>query len=170
MADIGELVRSVEMGTVDLKEIEKNIDKIAFVSRDGKGRRDDIDGLEISIPFKNTRGVKAEAIGLAGEYNPKTKEIEPMEIFIGSAEDVRKWLNTFGGLDTIMYVRYYKFRKIIDALRDEVVELRKENEKLKEKLAKKIEEVKRLYNKIKELNERIEELELELAGKEKPIC
>lgn len=141
----------------NLRKILDTISKIAFVKK-GKG-------LTIEIPFENTTQVDFEAIGLAGEYNPHTKKIEPLIIYIGTTEEVRKWLNKFGGLDVVEYVRYDKYAEALQQIR----ELEKINEKLRERLAEKVEEIKKLYMKIKELNERIEELELELAGKEKPV-
>lgn len=137
----------------NLRKILDTISKIAFVKK-GKG-------LTIEIPFENTTQVDFEAIGLAGEYNPHTKKIEPLRIYIGTTEEVRKWLNKFGGLDVVEYVRYDKYAEALQQIR----ELEKINEELRERLAEKVEEIKKLYMKIKELNERIEEL----AGKEKPV-
>jgi len=123
-------------------------------------------GLEIDITKHKGYLTDFEAIGLAGEYDPHTKKIEPLYLFIGSTSEVRKWLNKFGGLDIVEYVRYDKYAKLLDELKDRERVI----EELRESLAKKIEEVKKLYNKIKELNERIDELEFELAGRDRPVC
>jgi len=123
-------------------------------------------GLEIDITKHKGYLTDFEAIGLAGEYDLHTKKIEPLYLFIGSTSEVRKWLNKFGGLDIVEYVRYDKYAKLLDELKDRERVI----EELRESLAKKIEEVKKLYNKIKELNERIDELEFELAGRDRPVC
>jgi len=142
----------------NLIKISDTISRIAFVKKD--------EGLTIEIPFENTTQVDFEAIGLAGEYDPNTKKIEPLKLFIGSTGEVRKWLNKFGGLDIVEYVRYDKYAELLNELR----EREKVIEELREQLAEKIEEIKKLYMKIKELNEKIDELELELAGKDRPVC
>ena len=98
--------------------------------------------------------------------SPNTKKIEPLYLFIGSTGEVRKWLNKFGGLDIVEYVRYDKYAKLLDELKDRERVI----EELREQLAEKVEEIKKLYMKIKELNERIDELELELAGKDRLVC
>ena len=123
-------------------------------------------GLEIDITKHKGYLTDFEAIGLAGEYGLHTKKIEPLYLFIGSTSEVRKWLNKFGGLDIVEYVRYDKYAELLNELK----EREKVIEELREQLAKKAEEIKKLYMKIKELNEKIDELELELAGKDRPVC
>ena len=120
-------------------------------------------GFEIRI--EKVEKTDFEAIGLAGEVDFRDRKIEPLKLFIGTTEEVRKWLNKFGGLDIVEYVRYDKYAELLNELR----EREKVIEELRESLAKKVEEIKKLYMKIKELNERIDELELELAGKERPV-
>jgi len=123
-------------------------------------------GLKICFDTESIVPTDFESIGLVGYFEPQSGKIEPIYALISSTEKVRKWLNKFGGLDTVEYVRYDKYAELLNELK----EREKVIEELRESLAKKIEEVKKLYNKIKELNERIDELELELAGKERPVC
>jgi len=120
-------------------------------------------GVEIKV--EKVKKTDFEAIGLAGEFEPSSGKIEPMYLFIGSTENVRKWLNTFGGLDIFEYVRYDKYAEVLA----KVEELEELNEKLRFKLTDKEIEIKALKKKIEELEKRVEELELELAGKEKPV-
>jgi len=121
-------------------------------------------GFEIRI--EKVEKTDFEAIGLAGEVDFRDRKIEPLKLFIGTTEEVRKWLNKIGGLDIVEYVRYDKYAELLNELR----EREKVIERLQKQLAEKVEEMKKLYMKIKELNERIDELELELAGKERPVC
>ena len=121
-------------------------------------------GFEIEV--KKREKTDFESVGLAGEVDFRDGKIEPLKLFIGTTGEVRKWLNQFGGLDIIEYVRYDKYAELLNELK----EREKVIESLRESLAKKVEEIKRLYMKIKELNEKIYELELELAGKERPVC
>ena len=120
-------------------------------------------GFEIRI--EKVEKTDFEAIGLAGEVDFRDRKIEPLKLFIGTTEEVRKWLNKIGGLDIVEYVRYDKYAELLNELR----EREKVIERLQKQLAEKVEEMKKLYMKIKELNERIDELELELAGKERPV-
>jgi len=121
-------------------------------------------GFEIRI--EKVEKTDFEAIGLAGEVDFRDRKIEPLKLFIGTTEEVRKWLNKIGGLDIVEYVRYDKYAELLNELR----EREKVIERLQKQLAEKVEEMKKLYMKIKELNERIDELECELAGKERPVC
>jgi len=125
----------------------------------------EIVGLEVAISRSCNATVPFETVGLAGEVELSSGKIEPLYVFIGSTESVRKWLNRFGGLDIIEYVRYDKYAELLERVR----ELEKVNEELRFKLADKVEEIKKLHIRIKELNEKIDELELELAGKEIPV-
>ena len=120
-------------------------------------------GFEIRI--EKVEKTDFESVGLAGEVDFRDGKIEPLKLFIGTTGEVRKWLNKFGGLDIVEYVRYDKYAELLNELR----ESEKVIESLRESLAKKVEEIKKLYMKIKELNERIDELEFELAGKERPV-
>lgn len=122
-------------------------------------------GLKIVFESGSTIPVDFESIGLVGQFDPKTKKIEPIYVLISTENRVRAWLNKFGGADVIEYVRWDKHAELLR----EIKEKDKIIEELREKLANKIDEVKKLYNRIKELNERIDELELELAGREKPV-
>jgi len=121
-------------------------------------------GFEIRI--EKVEKTDFEAIGLAGEVDFRDGKIEPLKLFIGTTGEVRKWLNQFGGLDIVEYVRYDKYAELLNELK----EREKVIEELREQLAEKVEEIKKLYMKIKELNERIDELEFELAEKERPVC
>ena len=121
-------------------------------------------GFEIEV--KNGKKTDFEAVGIAGEFDFRDGKIEPLYVFIGTTSEVRDWLSQFGGVDIAEYVRYDKYAELFER----VHELEEVNEKLRFKLADKVSEIKKLYNKIKELNERIEELELELAGKDIPVC
>ena len=121
-------------------------------------------GFEIEV--KKREKTDFESVGLAGEVDFRDRKIEPLKLFIGTTEEVRKWLNKIGGLDIVEYVRYDKYAELLNELR----EREKVIERLQKQLAEKVEEMKKLYMKIKELNERIDELELELAGKERPVC
>ena len=73
-------------------------------------------GLEIKI--EKVEKTDFEAIGLAGEFDFRDGKIEPMKLFIGTTEEVRKWLNQFGGLDIIEYVRYDKYAKLLNKVKE----------------------------------------------------
>ena len=141
MSEVGKLVRMVETGYVDMSELANNLDKIAFVER--------VNGLAIEIPHNNTKEVEFQAIGLVGEYNPKTKKVEPIKLLIGSTRDVESWLNSFGGMDVFEYVRYDEYVKILELLHAKI----KENEEL----TKKIEMLERKCKDLWELAKKIED-------------
>lgn len=123
LREIGEIVDKIENEEIarELKEtleelwdsFDKLMSSVAFVEKDGKSRRDDINGLEIWLPFDNSRAVDFESIGLAGEFDFETRKITPIYVYIGKKEDVDKWLNTFGGLDVIEFVRFDEYEKAL---------------------------------------------------------
>jgi len=94
-------------------KIEEKLDILAIVDKETLRVKDTETCLEIEIPFMNTKKVKFEAIGVAGEYDYKEDKLEPMSILIGSVKDVRNWLRTFGGLDLFEYVRYDEYEKLL---------------------------------------------------------
>lgn len=137
LKDLASVFKSRELSEIASK-IEEKLDILAIVDKETLRVKDTETCLEIEIPFMNTKKVKFEAIGVAGEYDYREDKLEPMSILIGSVEDVHKWFRTFGGLDLFEYVRYDEYEKLL--------------------------------KKVKKLEKRVRELELELAGKEKPVC
>jgi len=108
LREIGEIVDKIENEEIarELKEtleelwdsFDKLMSSVAFVEKDGKSRRDDINGLEIWLPFDNSRAVDFESIGLAGEFDFETRKITPIYVYIGKKEDVDKWFMTMSFL------------------------------------------------------------------------
>jgi len=95
------------------KRIEEKLKIFAIVDKETLRIKDTETCLEIEIPFMNTKKVKFEAIGVAGEYDYREDKLEPMSILIGSVKDVHSWLRTFGGLDLFEYVRYDEYEKLL---------------------------------------------------------
>jgi len=106
-----------ELGNEEIAEIASKIEEklkiFAIVDKETLRIENTETCLEIEIPFMNTKKVKFEAIGVAGEYDYREDKLEPMSILIGSVKDVRKWFRTFGGLDLFEYVRYDEYEKLL---------------------------------------------------------
>ena len=124
-----------ELGNEEIAEISKRIEEklkiFAIVDKETLRVKNTETCLEIEIPFMNTKAVKFEAVGIAGEYDYREDKLEPMSILIGSVKDVRNWLRTFGGLDIFEYVRYDKYEKLLK----KVKKLEKRIEELEFELA-----------------------------------
>ena len=112
LKDLASVFKSRELSEIASK-IEEKLDILAIVDKETLRIKDTETCLEIEIPFMNTKKVKFEAIGVAGEYDYKEDKLEPMSILIGSVKDVRNWLRTFGGLDLFEYVRYDEYEKLL---------------------------------------------------------
>lgn len=87
-------------------------------------------GFEIRV--QKPKETDFEAVGIAGEFNLRTGKIEPQFIYIGTIEEVQRWLNKFGGLDIIEFVIYDKYAQALKKIR----ELEKIIEELRLQLAK----------------------------------
>ena len=112
LKEIASKIKNKELIEIS-KRIEEKLKIFAIVDKETLRIKDTETCLEIEIPFMNTKKVKFEAIGVAGEYDYREDKLEPMSILIGSVKDVRNWLRTFGGLDLFEYVRYDEYEKLL---------------------------------------------------------
>jgi len=87
--------------------------RVEYVIEKGK-----VVGLKIWFEPDSTLSVDFESMGLVGEFDPKTRRIKPFYVLISSENRVRAWLNKFGGADIIEYVRYDKYAKLLNKVKE----------------------------------------------------